>query len=216
MTIVIVLLALVSILSILILLKIIRHEHHFSSQEKQLDKLERNFREEISKNREELNNSLKLSLDSFNKILSSLTQSIEFRLKSLQEDNGKKLDLMRATVDEKLHQTLEKRLGESFQLVSQRLEAVHNGLGEMQTLAVGVGDLKKVLTNVKTRGTWGEIQLENLLDQILTKDQYSKNVATKKNSQDRVEFALKLPGNGVDQSQVWIPIDAKLDRKSVV
>lgn len=114
---------------------------------------------------------------------------------------------MRATVDEKLHATLEKRLGESFKLVSDRLELVHKGLGEMQTLASGVGDLKKVLTNVKTRGTWGEVQLGNLLDQMLTKDQYSKNVATKKGSRDHVEFALKLPGK--DDKNVWLPMDAK-------
>src|SRR5206468_1994055 len=105
--------------------------------------------------------------------------------------------------DEKLHQTLEKRLGESFKLVSDRLEAVHKGLGEMQTLAVGVGDLKKVLTNVKTRGTWGEVQLENLLEQLLTKEQYAKNVATKPDSADRVEFAIRLPG-GSDNRPVWL------------
>jgi DNA recombination protein RmuC len=119
---------------------------------------------------------------------------------------------MRKTVDEKLQGTLEKRLGESFKLVSDRLEQVHKGLGEMQSLAVGVGDLKKVLTNVKTRGSWGEIQLGNLLDQILTPDQYEKNVSTKTGSADRVEFALKLPGRD-DGKPVWLPIDAKFPKE---
>ena len=117
---------------------------------------------------------------------------------------------MRVTVDEKLHSTLEKRLGESFKLVSDRLELVHKGLGEMQTLATGVGDLKKVLTNVKDRGTWGEIQLGNLLEQILTKEQYSQNVKTKEGSNALVEFAIKLPGkNSMKEDIVWLPIDAK-------
>jgi DNA recombination protein RmuC len=119
---------------------------------------------------------------------------------------------MRKTVDEKLHQTLEKRLGESFKLVSDRLEAVHKGLGEMQTLAAGVGDLKKVLTNVKTRGTWGEVQLDNLLEQVLTAEQYAKNVETKPGSNARVEFALRLPG-GSNGQPVWLPIDAKFPRE---
>ena len=116
---------------------------------------------------------------------------------------------MRVTVDEKLHATLEKRFGESFKVVSDRLEAVHKGLGEMQTLALGVGDLKKVLSNVKSRGTWGEAQLSNLIEEILTPEQYEKNVKTKKSSKDNVEYAVKLPGNDDDVKQVWLPIDAK-------
>ena len=119
---------------------------------------------------------------------------------------------MRKTVDEKLHATLEQRLGDSFKLVSERLELVHKGLGEMQTLAAGVGDLKKVLTNVKTRGTWGEVQLEALLDQLLTAEQYEKNVITRPGSNERVEFAIRLPGGemgGNDKQPVWLPIDAK-------
>jgi DNA recombination protein RmuC len=115
---------------------------------------------------------------------------------------------MRNTVDEKLHATLEQRLGESFKLVSDRLEQVHRGLGEMQTLAAGVGDLKKVLTNVKTRGTWGEVQLAALLEQVLTAEQYAENVATRPKSNDRVEFAIRLPGRE-DGEPVWLPIDAK-------
>jgi len=134
---------------------------------------------------------------------------VEERLLLIQQDNGQKLDQMRATVDEKLSATLEKRLGESFKLVSERLEAVHKGLGEMQTLASGVGDLKKVLTNVKTRGIWGEIQLGNLLEQILTPDQYATNVITKVGSNDRVEFAIKLPARDGHDSIIWLPIDAK-------
>jgi len=118
---------------------------------------------------------------------------------------------MRETVDEKLHNTLEKRLGESFKLVSDRLESVQQGLGEMQALATGVGDLKKVLSNVKTRGTLGEIQLETLLDQILTPDQYAKNVATKSGSRENVEFAIKLPGK--EDKILWLPIDAKFPKE---
>jgi DNA recombination protein RmuC len=116
---------------------------------------------------------------------------------------------MRETVDEKLHATLEKRLGESFKIVSERLEQVHKGLGEMQTLAVGVGDLKKVLSNVKTRGILGEIQLGNILEQILTPDQYAKNVATKKGSRENVEYAIKLPGRDDSGEVVYLPLDSK-------
>ena len=141
-----------------------------------------------------------------------LRLSIEARLGAMQADNASKLEEMRKTVDEKLHATLEQRLGDSFKLVSERLELVQKGLGEMQTLAAGVGDLKKVLTNVKTRGTWGEVQLEALLDQVLTAEQYEKNVITRPNSNERVEFAIRLPGRemgGSDKQPVWLPIDAK-------
>jgi DNA recombination protein RmuC len=127
----------------------------------------------------------------------------------MQKDNNEKLEIMRATVDEKLHATLEKRLGESFAHVSERLEQVHKGLGEMQTLAMGVGDLKKVLTNVKTRGTWGEVQLGNLLEQIMTSSQYEKNVAVRKRSSERVEYAIKLPNGPDEKTPLWLPIDAK-------
>lgn len=162
-------------------------------------------------------------LESFAQQLSRLTQSneqrfeqlrvsVETRLGAIQADNASKLEEMRKTVDEKLHATLEQRLGDSFKLVSERLEQVHKGLGEMQTLAAGVGDLKKVLTNVKTRGTWGEVQLEALLDQVLTAEQYEKNVATRPNSNERVEFGIRLPGRETgtdDKRPVWLPIDAK-------
>jgi DNA recombination protein RmuC len=144
--------------------------------------------------------------------LSEVRATLEAKLRDLQTDNAAKLEEMRRTVDEKLQQTLEKRLGESFKLVSERLEAVHKGLGEMQTLAAGVGDLKKVLTNVKTRGTWGEVQLDNLLEQVLTAEQYARNVATRPGSNERVEFAIRLPGV-IDHQPVWLPIDAKFPRE---
>ncbi len=139
--------------------------------------------------------------------LESLRVAVDSKLQNIQADNAAKLEQMRATVEEKLQGTLDKRLGESFKQVSDRLEQVHKGLGEMQALATGVGDLKKVLTNVKTRGTWGEMQLGNLLDQILTPEQYAKNVATRKGSSELVEFAIRLPGS--DDGEVWLPIDAK-------
>jgi DNA recombination protein RmuC len=154
--------------------------------------------------------------------LGEVRATLEARLKDIEANNAAKLEEMRRTVDEKLHATLEQRLGESFKLVSERLEQVHRGLGEMQTLAAGVGDLKKVLTNVKTRGTWGEVQLESLLEQLLTPDQYAKNVATIPNSSERVEFAIKLPGrhdapgsSGANAvaTPVWLPIDAKFPRE---
>ena len=146
--------------------------------------------------------------------LEAMRQTIATQLRAIQEDNTRKLEQMRATVDEKLQTTLEKRLGESFKQVSERLEQVYKGLGEMRNLATGVGDLKKVLTNVKTRGTWGEIRLSHILEQILTPDQYGVNVATKKNSSDRVEFAIKLPGQDTDEQQVvWMPIDSKFPQE---
>jgi DNA recombination protein RmuC len=143
------------------------------------------------------------------KKLEEVRTTVEAKLKHIQDDNSEKLEKMRQTVDEKLQGTLEKRLGESFKQVSERLEQVHKGLGEMQTLATGVGDLKKVLTNVKTRGTWGEVQLGTLLDQVLTREQYDSNVSVK-GTGERVEFAIKLPGQGEDKDDiVWLPIDAK-------
>jgi len=129
-------------------------------------------------------------------------------LKELQQDNAKQIDKMRATVDEKLQGTLEKRLGESFKLVSDRLEQVHKGLGAMQQLASDVGGLQKVLSNVKMRGGWGEVQLGSLLEQVLTADQFARNVKTREESADRVEFAIKLPGDE-NGAPVWLPIDAK-------
>ena len=216
----------------------------------EFERIDRAFRDELFRNREEISKSLKSqreelsnSINNFGELLSNrlyeiakmqkaqldifadqllkLTQSneqkfdklqmrVEDQLKEIQENNSRKLEEMRQTVDEKLHATLEKRLGESFKLVSERLEQVYKGLGDMQELARGVGDLKNVLTNVKTRGTWGEIQLENLIEQILTREQYEKNVITKKGSNDKVEVAIKLPGrDSLKTETVWLPIDAK-------
>lgn len=188
--------------------------------EKSVGKLERTLREEMSisrtertraekDTREEAARSFKNFGDSVYMRMEKIRETVEGELKNIQKDNSEKLERMRETVDEKLHATLEKRLGESFKMVSDRLELVHKGLGEMQTLAIGVGDLKKVLQNVKTRGTWGEVQLGNLLDQILTPDQYEKNVATKKGSNDRVEFAVKIPAKDDKVKNIWLPIDAK-------
>src|SRR5450830_304854 len=146
--------------------------------------------------------------------MAEVRMTLETRIRDLQTDNGARLEEMRQTVDEKLHATLESRLTESFKQVSDRLERVHQGLGEMQQLALGVGDLKRVLTNVKTRGTWGEVQLEMLLEQVLTVDQYAKNVETVPGSGARVEFALKLPGQSQDGgTPVWMPIDAKFPKE---
>ena len=191
----------------------------------------RNLREEMMNSLKSFNDSLlnqmqKISslqneqFNTFTQQLNTLTQSneqrldkmrltVEEKLKSLQEDNSQKLEKMRETVDEKLHATLEKRLGESFKLVSERLELVHKGLGEMQSLAVGVGDLKKVLSNVKTRGILGEFQLGSILEQILAPEQYAKNVATKKGSRENVEFAIILPGRDDNGAVVYLPLDSK-------
>ena len=146
--------------------------------------------------------------------MEGMRRTIESRLQAIQQDNTKQLEQMRSVVDEKLQTTLEKRLSDSFRQVSERLEQVYKGLGEMRMLATGVGDLKKVLTNVKTRGTWGEIRLNHILEQILAPEQYAANVATKKNSSDRVEYAIKLPGrDGEKESQIWLPIDAKFPQE---
>ena len=203
--------------------KLIKLDGRFDSMEKNQERSERTILSQLV----EISSIQQNQLDIFSKQLTTLTQSnenklekmrevIEERIKHLQADNNQKLEQMRVTVDEKLSSTLEQRLGDSFKLVSERLELVHRGLGEMQSLAAGVGDLKKVLTNVKTRGTWGEIQLEALLEQVLTPEQYSKNIATRKNSNDRVEFALKLPGRNDMSEVVWLPIDAKFPQEDYV
>ena len=189
-----------------------------------LEKMEKSIRDEFQRNRnesnegtrinrEELARSMKSFEEKFTSGVKDLERTIEKNLRNIREDNEKQLGEMRRTVDEKLQTTLEKRLGESFKQVSERLEQVHKGLGEMQTIASGVGDLKKVLTNVKTRGVLGEYQLGNILEQILTDDQYSKNVATKKGSQANVEYAIKLPGKSTDEV-VWMPVDSKFPIES--
>ncbi len=207
-----------------------------STIEEKITKLQSQINADAIQNREELGKSLKsfeenfrLNVKEFNELqkqkfdslaiqleklvqsseekLTKMRDTLENRLKMLQDDNTQKLDKIRATVEEKLHDTLEKRLGESFKQVSDRLEQVHKGLGEMQSLATGVGDLKKVLVNVKVRGVLGEIQLENILEQMLSPEQYEKNVAVKPGSSGRVEFAVSMPGR--DEKPLWLPIDSK-------
>jgi DNA recombination protein RmuC len=163
---------------------------------------------------EGMSRQLKELTESNQNALDRIRTTFDFRVKDLQEGNEKKLDEMRKTVDEKLHDTLEKRLGESFKLVSDRLEAVHKGLGEMQSLATGVGDLKRVLTNVKARGTWAEVQLGAILEQILIPDQFDKNVCVKADTSERVEYAIRLPGPKDDPCRcVWLPIDSKFPQE---
>ena len=146
----------------------------------------------------------------FDTRVEELRQSLDARVKEMQEGNERKLEEMRQTVDEKLQGTLEKRLGESFKFVSDRLEMVHKGLGEMQGLATGVGDLKRIFSNVKVRGTWAEVQLGGILEQMLTPDQWAKNVCVKEGSLERVECAIRLPGPKDDRGQcMWLPIDSK-------
>ncbi|RNB85409.1 DNA recombination protein RmuC [Brevibacillus fluminis] len=206
-------------------------KQHLYALEKAQEKVERSLKEEAIHNRQEGNAAAKQmreelthSLGTFHKTMSSqlheltlmnerkleqVRQTLEEKLVQLQEDNGRRLEQMRQTVDEKLHATLEQRLGDSFKMISERLEQVHRGLGEMQSIAAGVGDLKRVLSNVKTRGTLGEIALESLLEQIMTVEQYEKNVAVKSGRSERVEFAIKLPAGDSPDSHVWLPIDSK-------
>lgn len=205
--------------------EIARNREESKQDRQELNDSFRAFNESVLRRMAENSSAQKDQLDIFSCQLKTLTdhniqkldkinETVEQKLAALQEDNNKKLEQMRATVDEKLHDTLEKRLGESFKIVSERLEQVHKGLGEMQSLAIGVGDLKKVLTNVKTRGTFGEIQLGSLLEQLLTRDQYDVNISTKKGSNARVEFAIKLPGrSNNDEESVWLPIDAKFPQE---
>ncbi|MEY2579306.1 MAG: recombination protein RmuC [Verrucomicrobiota bacterium] len=169
---------------------------------------ERLIREEMGRSREENANAAKTQRGELTASLESVRGIVDLRLKQLQEDNTGQLEKMRATVDEKLQGTLEKRLGESFKLVSERLEQVHQGLGAMRQLASDVGGLQRVLANVKTRGGWGEVQLGNLLEQVLTADQFSRNVQTRDESSERVDFAIKLPGDE-NGAPVWLPIDSK-------
>ena len=172
-----------------------------------LGKLQQTQLEGMTKQLTELINSNQAALD-------RVRLTFDSRVKELQEGNEKKLEEMRKTVDEKLHDTLEKRLGESFKVVSERLEAVHQGLGEMQHLATGVGDLKRVLVNVKARGTWAEVQLGAILEQILTQDQFDKNVRVKPDSGESVEYAVRLPGPKDDSGAcVWLPIDSKFPQE---
>ncbi len=175
---------------------------------KRLETIDRSLRDEFSRNREEAGAAAKNQREELARSLEGVRSIVDVRLRQLQDDNAKQIDKMRATVDEKLQGTLEKRLGESFKLVSERLEQVHQGLGAMRQLASDVGGLQKVLANVKTRGGWGEVQLGALLEQVLTPEQFARNVRTRDESNENVEFAIKLPGNQ-DGAPVWLPIDAK-------
>jgi DNA recombination protein RmuC len=169
---------------------------------------ERMLREEMTRSREENANSAKSQREELTASLETVRGVVDLRLQDLQKDNAQQIERMRATVDEKLQGTLEKRLGESFKLVSERLEKVHQGLGAMQQLASDVGGLQRVLTNVKTRGGWGEVRLGALLEQLLTPEQFDRNVQTRDESGERVDYAIKLPGEG-NGAAVWLPIDAK-------
>jgi DNA recombination protein RmuC len=175
---------------------------------KRLETIDRSLRDEFSRNREEAGAAAKNQREELAKSLESVRSIVDVRLRQLQDDNAKQIDKMRATVDEKLQGTLEKRLGESFKLVSDRLEQVHQGLGAMRQLASDVGGLQRVLTNVKTRGGWSEWQLGVLLDEMLTPEQFAKNMKLRDDTDERVEFAIKLPGNE-NGAPVWLPIDAK-------
>ena len=169
---------------------------------------ERLLREEMTRGREENASTAKSQREELTAALESVRGIVDLRLQELQKDNAQQIERMRATVDEKLQGTLEKRLGESFKLVSERLEKVHQGLGAMQQLASDVGGLQRVLTNVKARGGWGEVQLGALLEQLLTVEQFDRNVQTREESGERVDYAIKLPGEG-NGAAVWLPIDAK-------
>src|SRR6476661_7983689 len=174
---------------------------------RRLETIDRGLRDEFSRNREEAGAAAKNQREELTKSLESVRSIVDDRLRQLQEDNTKQIDKMRSTVDEKLQGTLEKRLGESFKLVSDRLEQVHHGLGTMQQLASDVGGLQRILTNVKARGGWGEVQLGALLEQVLAPEQFARNVRTREGSGENVEYAIRLPGDE-NGAPVWLPIDA--------
>lgn len=191
-------------------------EERLKSIKEGIDKNAITSREELSKSLKEFGETFSTSVKEFNTLQKEKFELMEGKQDELVKSTELKLEKMRETVDEKLHKTLEERLGQSFKLVSERLEAVQKGLGEMQNLATGVGDLKKVLSNVKTRGVLGEIRLGNILEQILAPEQYDANVKTKSGSNDHVEFAIKLPGKDDDGKQVYLPIDAKFPQEDYV
>lgn len=199
-------------LAVFIIALLMRHGRARNALEtelvKRLETIDRGLRDEFSRNREEAGAAAKNQREELSKSLENVRSIVDLRLKQLQEDNAAQIDKMRATVDEKLQGTLEKRLGDAFRAVSERLEQVHQGLGAMKQLASDVGGLQRVLANVKTRGGWGEVQLGALLEQVLTPEQFARNVRTRDDSNENVEFAIKLPGNE-DGAPVWLPIDAK-------
>src|SRR6476660_9016084 len=175
---------------------------------KRLETIDRSLRDEFSRNREEAGASAKNQREELATSLESVRSTVDVRLRQLQDDNAAHIERMRATVDEKLQGTLERRLGEAFRAVSDRLEQVHQGLGAMRQLASDVGGLQKVLSNVKTRGGWGEVQLGALLEQVLTAEQFSRNVKVRPETGEFVDFAIRLPGDE-NGAPVWLPIDAK-------
>jgi DNA recombination protein RmuC len=188
-------------------------EAQISENNKQTKEFSREVRQELQASLDRNKDSIELRLESLRTSstanLEQIRKTLENRLEVLQKDNGEKLEKMRMTVDEKLQSTLEKRLGESFKVVSERLEMVHKGLGEMQGLASDVSDFKRVLTNVKTRGTWGEVQLESLLEQVFIRDHYVKQVMLSKNSKEVCDFAIKLPDKSSKHGFIYLPIDSK-------
>ena len=208
-----------TVLAVVLLLVILLRSVANASPDPELARRElreelRSAREESRVSARELREEVTKSIDATQASLERVRGTLDQRVRELQEGNERKLDEMRRTVDEKLHDTLEKRLGESFKLVSDRLETVHKGLGEMQHLATGVGDLKRVLTNVKARGTWAEVQLGAILEQVLTPEQYNKNVCIRTDTAERVEFAVRLPGPLDDPGTcVWLPIDSKFPQE---
>ena len=217
---IILLIAIIALLIVNLILIITKSGKGNSKEiENEFYKMRKEINDSLSQNRQEQTQNL-TSLTNLNEIklentrasieekLEIMRKTMETNLTNIQKDNNDKLEKMRVTVDEKLQGTLEKRLGESFKLVNDRLESVYKGLGEMQTLAQGVGDLKKVFTNVKSRGYFGEVQLGNILEQFLTSEQYACNVKTRPSSNDLVEFAIKLPGKN-DNEFVWLPVDSK-------
>ena len=197
-------------LTVAVVVLLTRRGHQGAATElaKRLETIDRSLRDEFSRNREEAGAAAKNQREELARSLEGVRSIVDVRLRQLQDDNATQIDKMRATVDEKLQGTLEKRLGESFKLVSDRLEQVHQGLGAMQQLASDVGGLQRVLTNVKTRGGWSEWQLGVLLDEMLTPEQFAKNMRMRDDTDERVEFAVKLPGDE-NGAPVWLPIDAK-------
>jgi len=196
------------LVALVVLLARRRNQGAATELAKRLETIDRSLRDEFSRNREEAGAAAKNQRQELATSLESVRSTVDVRLRQLQDDNAAHIERMRATVDEKLQGTLERRLGEAFRAVSDRLEQVHQGLGAMQQLASDVGGLQKVLANVKTRGGWGEVQLGALLEQVLTPEQFARNVKTRDDSNENVEFAIKLPGNE-DGAPVWLPIDAK-------
>src|SRR5438046_3535002 len=196
------------IVAVIILLTRRGNQEPATELEKRLETIDRSLRDEFSRNREEAGAAAKNQRQELTRSLEGVRSIVDVRLRQLQDDNAKQIDKMRATVDEKLQGTLEKRLGESFKLVSDRLEQAHQGLGAMQQLESDVGGLQRVLTNVKTRGGWSEWQLGDLLEDMLPADRFATNIKMHDDTDERVEFAIKLPGDE-NGAPVWLPIDAK-------